>query len=324
MNSRFVSIQGMPAPVEKQEQDNKERVHSQLCDIFTRRESTLSLISQLNRIVIAVQRHRGISMGLLAGNSVFEKDFKALQQQLEKRITLFEFFSTKSQGIIGEKDLQNIRMAWQTIRDGWQGDRLSDNFELHSHFVEQIFVIIQVLAKSLETPMQSALASASADDAKNDDGIYPRSAKKIEVLSFICSQLPVMIEYMAKIRGLATYCAALGETDDELCRKLRYFIDCARERNEKIRHCAGRLQQISEGWMTSLSLINELETKFVYLLSLIESSLLSKGQVKSSASQLFDLATSIIDAYWKIVEEGLYVVRLTHTAELEDWIRETE
>lgn len=322
MNSLYGNLQSMPILAEQKDNDLNEEVHSQLCDIFTRRELTLNLISQLNHIVKAVQRHRGISMGLLAGNNVFEKDFCLLQKQLQKRIALFEACSAKSNHIIQARDLENIRLAWQTIRDGWQDDRLSDNFELHSHFIEQLFAVTLSLSKVLESPLQTGLANASTTGAHNDDVLYPKSIKKIEVLDFICSQLPIMIEYMAKIRGLATYCAALGETDEGLARKLRFFIECARERNEKIRHCGERLRTLSQGWFHSLSLINELETKFVYLLSMVEGSILTRGGAKASASQLFDLATSIIDAYWKIVEEGLYVVHLTHGEELEDWIKE--
>lgn len=322
MNSLYGNLQSMPILAEQKDNDLNEEVHSQLCDIFTRRELTLNLISQLNHIVKAVQRHRGISMGLLAGNNVFEKDFCLLQKQLQKRIALFEGCSAKSNHIIQARDLENIRLAWQTIRDGWQDDRLSDNFELHSHFIEQLFAVTLSLSKVLESPLQTGLANASTTGAHNDDVLYPKSIKKIEVLDFICSQLPIMIEYMAKIRGLATYCAALGETDEGLARKLRFFIECARERNEKIRHCGERLRTLSQGWFHSLSLINELETKFVYLLSMVEGSILTRGGAKASASQLFDLATSIIDAYWKIVEEGLYVVHLTHGEELEDWIKE--
>ncbi|VUD53083.1 hypothetical protein TDB9533_01763 [Thalassocella blandensis] len=325
MNSRFGNLQSMPILVEQENNNNNEEVHSQLCDLFTRRELTLSLVNQLNHIVKAVQRHRGISMGLLAGNKVFEKDFHLLQMQLQKRIALFETYSAKSDEIIKPRDLENIRLAWQTIRDGWQDDRLSDNFELHSHFIEQLFSTILALSKMLETPLLAGLPNKTSNyalSADNDDGLYPKAIKKIEVLDFICSQLPVMIEFMAKIRGLATYCAALGEVDETLARKLRFFIDCARERNEKIRHCGERLRSLSQGYFHSLGLINELETKFVYLLSLIEGSILTPGTVKASASQLFDLATSIIDAYWKIVEEGLYVVRLTHNEELEDWVKE--
>ncbi len=324
MNSRISNIKTMPATNE-QDDESSDEGYVLLTDVFCRRELTLSLISQLNHIIKAVARHRGISMGLLAGNKVFERDFQQLQLQLQKRIHVFESFSHKSGGLIGEKDLANLQMSWQTIRDGWQDDRVIDNFELHSHFVEQLISLVLALAKTLESPLASSLpsfASATDGDAENDDCEYPKSAKKIEVLNFACSQLPVMIEFMAKIRGLSTYCAAMGEADESLARKLRFFIDCARERNGKIRHCSERLNDISGDWFHSLRLINELETKFVYLFSLIENAILSESRAKASASQLFDLATAIIDAYWKIVEEGLYVVRMTHSEELDDWIRE--
>lgn len=315
----------MPVLTDREDTDEQKEVQSHLCAIFSRRELTLSLISQLHHIVKAVQRHRGISMGLLAGNKVFEKEFQQLQKQLHKRIDVFEAFAAQSQNVIPTRDLENIKFAWQTICHGWQDDRLNDNFELHSHCIEQILVLTQALASTIESPLASGLPKAVAEgelQAGNDDADYPKNMKKIEILDFVCTQLPQMIEFMAKIRGVSTYCAALGDTDANLGRKLAYFIDCARSRNEKIRHCSSRLDTLSQGRFHSLGAINELETKFVYLLSLVQSSVLSEPRERASASQLFELATSIIDAYWRIVEEGLYVVRLIHTDELEDWMRE--
>ncbi|MFT5082043.1 MAG: hypothetical protein ACI9Y1_000065 [Lentisphaeria bacterium] len=305
------------------------------CEAYKQRMVAHDLVDQLNHMIKAVQKHRGISMGLLAGNSVFEKDFQVLQQQLQKRIAILEAFAIKSGGLLSSRDQQNLHSEWQTIRDGWQDDRLSENFELHSHFIEQLLAMVLKLAKIIEHPVGSMLTASGVifdntlnpqvgenkdgPEQENEEWNYIKRANKIEVLSFVCAQLPEMIEFMAKIRGLATYAAASGNSGGDLGRKLRFLLDCTRDRNEKLRHCATRLQKnVSVNYKT-LTFIGELETRFIYLLSLVENHVLSNAGGKTTASKIFELATSFIDSYWSIVDEGMAIVRAYQGEELEAW-----
>jgi len=295
--------------------------YSEFCAVYGERELIFGLLSQLNHLVQGVQRHRGISMGLLAGDKTFESELVSLQRQLEKRLSTFDVFAAQRDTLLATRDRENLHMAWRTIRNDWQEDNLSDNFELHSHFIEQLLTIILALAKRLEGPLMKP-ASVSEVVGAARDGAFPRELRQIELLAFVCSLLPSMIECMAKIRGLSTFAAASGRAEYLHDRKLRFLLGCAREQNEKLRHCAQRLQDVLDGELDALQVIGELETKFVHLMSLVEHDVLSGRAIHASSVQLFDLATVVIDKYWSIVDQGLDLFRLWHRRDLDVWVSE--
>ncbi len=291
---------------------------AEFCRRYQERELTINLVHQINHLVQDVQRHRGISMGLLAGNRAFEGDLYRLQAQIGRRLATLVAFSAMGDALLDLRDRENLELAWSTIRHDWEDDKLSDNFELHSHFIEQLFLLGVKLAKSIEAP----LATAKEDGTTAPADTVSRQAKQIELLNFTCSLLPQMIETMAKIRGLASFSAAVGSAQYDHDRKLRFLLQCAREQNETIRQRAQRLHEVLDGECNAKYVIGELETKFVHLMELVTHDVLSGQTINASSSQLFNLATDVIDKYWRIVDDGLNLLRLWHRRDLEAWIEQ--
>ncbi len=292
------------------------------CAQFRRRQDALALIKQLNQLSKAVQRHRGMSMALLAGNNLFRGDFEILQRQVERRLASLEVFATHSQNLLAERDKENLRNAWQTIREGWHDDDVIDNFELHSHFVVQLQGLSNGLARELERPVSVLVADAKGIELPNAEvSAYPQMFKQIELLNFATKQVPAMVEQLARIRGLATYAAAKGECDYHHDRKLRYEISCARASNEKLRHQAERLESILEGAIPGLSMVKTYELKLMFLLNTVEMDILSGATISSNSHQLFKLATEIIDVYLKVVDEAMDVLSAWHDHDLEVWLQ---
>ncbi len=291
----------------------------EVCALYQARELAINLIHQINHLVKGVQSHRGISMGLLAGNRALESDLNGLQGQIGRRLATLNAFSSMTEGLFNPRDRDSIQFAWDTIRDNWQDDKLSENFELHSYFIEQLFHVSSVVAKSLEVPMLESLDERVAAGAFSV-GEYSRHTKQVELLHFSCSVLPTIIESIAKIRGLASFSAAMGSAEYEHDRKLRFLLQCAREQNETTHQRAQRLHGVLKGEFKAKYVIGELETKFVHLIELVEKDILSGQAIHSSSSQLFDLATNVIDRYWGIVEDGLGMLRIWHRDDLELWI----
>lgn len=320
-------IDGQTLPVNgtviQQEQvDSSDEQYQHFSKAYRRREDTLTLVHQLNQMVKAVQKHRGISMGLLGGNAVFEGDFNTLQHQLERRLATLEAFAGHVGGILTDKEKDSLHLAWATIRQNWQDDDLSDNFELHSHFVEQLLGMVYSLAKQLEKPLTPELVDTQEEgSAPEGDAAYPRMFKQIEVLNFVAKQLPDMIEQIAKVRGLGTYAAATGLVDYPHDRKLRFLLQCARQQSEKLRHQAERLEGILDGSLPSLADLKNLELKLMFLLNTIEKDVLSGTTITASSQQLFKLATDLIDVYWNVVNQGLGLVRTWHEDDLEAWLK---
>ena len=292
------------------------------CEVYRRKQDALSLISQLNHLVIAVQKHRGYSLGLLGGDGAFEDEFDLLQGRLERRLATLEAFARKTGGLLTSSDQENLHLAWQTIRHDWQDDDVNDNFELHSHFIEQLLSMTYSVAKQLEQPLASLSGGNVQTEAPElvSGAGYPRLFQQIEVINFTTKQLPQMIEQLGKIRGLSTFVSSVGKVDYISDRKLRYLVQHARELNEKLRQQALRLEEVVDEKIDGLSELKNHEIKLFYLLNLIEGDVLSGRVIKTSSQRLFELATEIIDIYWSTVNSGLNLLQRRHSESMEEWI----
>lgn len=286
-----------------------------LCSDYRRREDALSLISQLNQVIKAVQKHRGMTMALIAGNMDFRGDFGILQHQLDRRIAVLQAFIRRSPELITSRQEESLCLSWQTIRQDWQEDKLSDNFELHSHFIEQLQAIVYGLAKVLEKPLAGEKFLPGEKPLENDESVsyesvsYPQIFKQIEVLNFVAKELPAMIEQIAKTRGLSTFITASGSVDYHHDRKLRYVLRCTRQQSEKLRHQSERLQTVVGTAIPSLPEINVIELKLIYLMEMVENDVLGGGRIQTKSQDLFQIATDLMDVYWVTVNEGLTLVR---------------
>lgn len=290
------------------------------CAAYRQRQDALSLTKQLNQMIKAVQRHRGMSMALLAGSSLFRGDFDVLQRQVERRLASLEVFAAQT-GLLTARDKENLHNAWHTIRADWQGDDVIDNFELHSHFIEQLQTMIAGLAKFLEKPVSVVTAEIAGLELPSEDAsAYPKMFKQIELLNFSTRQVTGMVEQIARIRGLSTYAAAKGLCDYHHDRKLRYAISTARASNEKLRHQAERLEFLLVGALPSLSMIKTYELKLMFLFNTVETDVLSGMSIATNSHNLFKLATDIIDIYLKVVDDAMDLVSRWNDEDLESWL----
>jgi hypothetical protein len=288
------------------------------CVHYRRHHDAIVLLRQLHALAKAVQRHRGMVMALLAGNLAFAEEFALLQLEVARRLATLEAFAQVSGDLLSERDQGNLHNAWQTICADWQQDAVIDNFELHSHFIEQLHGMIGALAKSIERPVSWLVAPAMAEALAHH--APQQTFKQHELLNFITKQLPDMVEQMARMRGLSTYAAARGTCEYFLDRKLRFALQCVRAQHEKVRQQAERLHGLLEARLTSLSFIKTYELKLMFLVNTIERDVLAGGDITSSAHQLFKLATEIIDVYLKVVEEGFEWIAKWQDEDMESWL----
>lgn len=296
-------------------------VISRFTELFHQRQDSLNLIKQLNHMIKAVQRHRGMSMGLLGGNALFREEFTKLQRQIAERLQLFSAFAVRTHQLIPERDQENLHSAWLTISHDWQEDSVIDNYELHCHLIEQLLALLASLAKQLEQPIAAILASANEPtQIYATSAVYPNRFKQLEVLHFSTRLMPAVAEQIGRIRALATYTAALGYCDTDYASKLRYVIQCTRVNNEKLRHQAKRMEGILEKDTPLLNQLKSYEIKLIFLLNMVEQDVLKDGKIIADSNRLFDLATDIIDMYLNSVDEGTALIERWHNDEIENWV----
>jgi hypothetical protein len=319
------------APTHSSQQSTPERFVA----VFNRRQQVLILTTQLIQMIKAVQRHRGMSMGLLGGNKQFTKDFLKLQSQLNLRLNLFVAFATKTEGLLAERDRENLDSAWLTISHNWQEDAVIDNYELHCHLIEHLLTLLSTLSKQLEQPMSTLLTNESDTiekettenklAANKSDLVQTTSShfrlKYLEVLHFSTRLMPAVAEQVGRIRALATYITALGSCDANFTRKLQYVIQCTKVNNEKLKHQAKRMEIILDRDSPLLLPLKSYEIKLNFLLNMVEQDVLKEnGITTTDSNRLYEIATNIIDKYLQIVDEGVNLLENWHHIEIENWL----
>ncbi len=290
--------------------------------LFRQRQDIFMLLKQLIQMIKAVQRHRGMSMGLLGGNNHFHDEFSKLQFQLANRLQLFIAFATQTQGFLSTRDQENLCSSWLTISHDWQEDSVIDNYELHCHLIEHLLTLVARLAKHLEDPMSALIVNETKPIHLQTAGTrHPNRLKQLEVLHFSTRLMPAVTEQIGRIRALATYVTALGFCDTDYASKLRYVIQCTRVNNEKLRHQAKRMETILEKESSLLSPLKSYEIKLTFLLNMVEQDILKEnGAISADSNRLYEIATNIIDMYLHIVDEGMKILEQWHQNEIENWL----
>lgn len=289
-------------------------------NLFNQRQDALLLIKQLIHMIKAVQRHRGMSMGMLGGNTLFKDDFSRLQTQLAQRLELFITFALRTENLLSARDKENLQSAWLTISHDWQQDSVIDNYELHCHLIEQLLGLLAALAKQLEQPIAALVASNEPTVIHTSSAVYPNRFKQLEVLHFSTRLMPSVAEQIGRIRALATYTAALGYCNADHASKLRYVIQCTKVNNEKLRHQSKRMEGILDKDSPLLSQLKSYEIKLTFLLNMVEQDVLKEDKVLADSNRLFEIATDIIDMYLHIVDEGVTLLEHWHQDEIENWL----
>ncbi|MGH1439590.1 MAG: hypothetical protein ACRBBR_05735 [Cellvibrionaceae bacterium] len=286
---------------------------------FDERLRVLTLMEQVNHLCRGVQRHRGFSMGLLAGNKSFLRDFDLLQQQMNRRIQLIAAFANLNKSLLTHMDIERLHYAWNTIRDNWQEDSVLENFEFHSHFVDQLLVIMSRLTEKVRQPYSleiRQLVSNVKQNETNRDKLYP------DLLYFSHRKLPRFIEFLGKVRALSVHSAAVGFCDKEHQRKLYYLLNCIEQEREVLFELTAALQMNLIDRLPSLLTIKTYEYKLDFLLEKISQEILAVSVVAIKEEEVFSLVTDIIDIYWRVVDDSLSLLNIWQNEDLEQWLLE--
>lgn len=282
--------------------------------VYRQRHSIIILIRLLNRLVTAVQRHRGVSLALLAGDGLFVEDVAHVQAEINKRMWVLKNSCSHYDDLVPEHIRENIQQSWHTVCHDWEEDALLENFEYHSFLIEQLLQVSADLTRRLGEPM--------AAECGLKDETLSKVANPLSdwVLSLVSRGIPQLVEHLAKIRGLATHSAVVGECDEEQEKKLRYWLQCAEQENrELIRQIDTMDNSIKNSWK-SLSDLKNYELKLAFFLNTISKDIIYGDCSRSDARSLFILGTEIIGAYVEGVDGGINLLHRVLETEMESWL----
>jgi hypothetical protein len=300
-------------------------IFEHFCALYRERRDASELIRQLIQLIKAAQRHRGMSMALLGGNTRFREDFNQLQRQLQRRLLTLQAFAKDTQ-LLTDRERENLQGAWATISHDWQQDRVIDNYELHCHLIEQLLAMVTGLSRGLEQPVSALMDAPTSMDAPpsgNEVDLEPNRVQRLELLHFTARLLPAVVEQIGRIRALASYAAALGHCDSHHDGKLRYVIQNTRVNNEKLRHQTRRLDGLLGNRFGPLGQLKSYELKLMFLLNMVETEVLTGTEIHTDSNRLFRVATDIIDVYLQVVEAGIHHLNQWQEGDFEAWQQRT-
>ncbi len=266
------------------------------------RLKALDFIKALFEQVRVVQQHRAATNGALAGNPFFESKTRILAREVNSRFKELELQLHQTHEIFDIRQWREIRNAWQTVHLQWRQDEILENFELHSHLVKQMLRYIAGIGGKAEGLIQTNFQHQAL-------GVY------------VFDELPCFIELVGQVRALGTSACAIGAMDAGSEMRLRFLMGQMNKQMVKIKAQAQCLSK--EALEITTSLINALlcEPKLERLLSMVQQDLLSgKDVIATPADDLFTLSTSIIDAHYNVMSEGLRLLRLNMDKRMQAWV----
>lgn len=281
---------------------------------YHKRLSAVNTIKQLVSLCRETQQHRGLGMGLLAGNEHFTERFSRLQVQMKRRIQILDALFHEPHCQLNTNDLNSINNGWQTIKEGWHDDSVLENFQFHGHFIEQQLKVIIRLSLCLNTPLGESLGGLSTSGDKNE--------RYTKLLEFICTSLPKLIELIGKIRALSTHAATCGHYIEEYDKQLKYFCQCVQSEKLQIIHTAEELHRHMGHQMPSLLLLQTYEFKLSAFIDKVSQQVVEQELIKITSNDIFSMATEVMDTYWRVVDDGLDALMRHQEQALEYWCQQ--
>jgi hypothetical protein len=287
----------------------------------------LAVIKPLHKLTKLVQKHRGASTAVLAGNTRFNLQVDDLQLKVQRLfIALDHVIQNRQNPPLACEQLKKLHNDWLTIKYGWPEDQVIENFEFHSHLLNQLqkhsWQTVRSLFIDIELP--------------NSPGLTQPISSHSDFIDFSLREIPEMVELLAKLRGLSTHCSVTGTCDPHHQVRLQYLTRQIRLRQSELSKRAKIFGRAIHLMAPNIPYLIAYEIKLNNLLQLIEQFILVdagslvSGQeaahdAKNEANQvtseeLFELASTIIGIYAGVSDQAINALEHGVKQEVDAWL----
>ncbi len=270
-------------------------------------QGQLDLCEQLMGVIRLVQQHRGVSLAVLAGDSVFDIQVRRLSKRISGALKAIEDSLPVESDQLNKERWQRLELAWFTVNGQWRRDTAIHNFEFHTHLISELLGLMREIQVQLH---------------------QPADATSVSLHQLIILNLPQLLEKIAQLRGLATHSAVLGSCSTEFRVRLEYLC---KQVPPECQACEDQLngapiQQGGPATAQHYALIKRFHEGQVLVapyVELIQASLLDTAPRDQAADQLFSQGTRIIETYLRAFEAGIRVLQLALPGTLQDWLSQS-
>lgn len=155
---------------------------------FTRqkdRQHCAQLSLHAIELISLLQQHRGMVLAVLGGDVFFETRVDAIRPQIIDQLRVLKKFISE---LFPEAEWQRLCDEWYTLSHHWRQDSASESFDLHTHVIQQMLLLLRTY---------------------NNAGVFDQISEPDRRLAYLTlNQLPELMETAAEIRGIATFLLA--------------------------------------------------------------------------------------------------------------------
>lgn len=255
--------------------------------------NALILTRHLALLMIEAQRHRGASMGVLAGNREFRSRVSQSQAVIQRYLAVVEQLNVQGGELIQPQQWLGIKRDWRALTDQWQSDAVMTNFEFHNHFIDSLLRLIW------EIVSEARLVDAGGPD----EGI----ARMVQNITL--KLMPELLEDIARVRGLATHVCSLGGSQPEFDSRLVSLMHALSMNKEKLRIVSRALQHDTLRAVPTLPEILLHDHKLDQLQQTVNTRVNGATRIQVNSAELFEFATDVIDTYAQVIHDGVTFFR---------------
>ncbi|GAA3962436.1 hypothetical protein [Allohahella marinimesophila] len=168
------------------EEQNLRRAFSRQKD----RQHCAQLSLHALELISLLQQHRGMVLAVLGGDVFFETRVETIRPQVIDQLRVLKQFVSE---LFPEAEWQRLCDEWYTLSHHWRQDSASESFDLHTHVIQQMLLLLRTY---------------------NNAGVFDQISESDRRLAYLTlNQLPELMETAAEIRGIATFLLARQSMD---------------------------------------------------------------------------------------------------------------
>ena len=265
---------------------------------------SITIIRQLLPLIIACQQHRGSNLAVLGGDTSFKERLGSLRKEMQRRLLSLEQLNESLSAPLSPDKLQHLNMQWQAV-EAWAGTDALEDFNLHNKSIEKLMgLLFQLAQKENFFFLEDDFGISSSPGSHHDD---------VKLARLVLTEIPELIELLARIRGLATHVAVSNFCDEQHAQWIKQLLKELNRKKEKFRILSLSLQKYSVREVPALVDLLVQDAKIVQLVLYIDQRILNNSDKAADAQYIFKMATDIIDAQTEVMKQGLeFIQRKIH------------